>query len=258
MNRIDLSGRSAIVTGGAQGTALAVAQAIAAAGGNVMLAMRSQKAANTAAAVVGGNAVGIAAHAVDQAAVQRCVEAAVDRFGSVDILVNASGTNHTHGRVTDQDYMRFTKTFGVNLWAPILWTSVVTRTWMSEHGGVVINTIDGTGSEGGLGLYGASNAALIHLTEELAVELSPTVRVNAVVVGVAGFEHTESATILTRTGELDDIGDAVASLASETERWVTGQTMVIVGDGGLRSAPRPQEPTEDTPAQLDRWAAPRP
>ncbi|PKV82045.1 SDR family oxidoreductase [Nocardia fluminea] len=236
MNRIDLSGRTAIVAGGAQGTALAVAQAISASGGNVMLAMRSQEAANAAAATVGGNAVGVAARAVDQAAAQRCVEAAVDRFGGVDILVNAFGNNHAHGRVVDQDYLRFTKTLGVNLWAPILWTSVVTRVWMSEHGGVVINTLDGTGPAGDRGLYGASNAALIQLTAELAVELSPTVRVNAVAVGIAGFEHAGSATTLTRTGEADEVGDVVASLASDAESWVPGQTLVFACGCG-RSRP---------------------
>jgi NAD(P)-dependent dehydrogenase (short-subunit alcohol dehydrogenase family) len=81
---------------------------------------------------------------------------------------------------------RFTKTFDVNLWAPILWTSLATRAWMGEHGGVVVNTasIGGMGFEANLGLYNASKAALIHLTKQLALELSPKVRVNAVAPGV--------------------------------------------------------------------------
>jgi NAD(P)-dependent dehydrogenase (short-subunit alcohol dehydrogenase family) len=88
--------------------------------------------------------------------------------------------------VIDQDHARFTKTFDVNLWAPILWTSLATRAWMGEHGGVVVNTasIGGMGFEANLGLYNASKAALIHLTKQLALELSPKVRVNAVAPGV--------------------------------------------------------------------------
>ena len=82
----------------------------------------------------------------------------------------------------DQDHARFIKTFDVNLWAPVLWTSLAARAWMTQHGGVVINTasIGGMGFEADLGLYNASKAALIHLTKQLALELSPKVRVNAV------------------------------------------------------------------------------
>jgi len=120
MNRLDLTGRTAIVTGASRGIGLATAQAIAAAGGNVVLTSRSQESADAVTAQVAGNAVGVGAHAVDEDAAKRCVDLTIDRFGSLDILVNNAGTNPASGPVIGQDHARFAKTFGVNwgVWLP--------------------------------------------------------------------------------------------------------------------------------------------
>lgn len=245
MTGLDLSGRTAIITGASRGIGLAAAQAIAAAGGNVVLTSRQQESADAAAVEVGGAALGVAAHAVDEDAAKRCIDLTLDRFGSVDILVNNAGTNPAFGPLIDQDHARFAKTLDVNLWAPILWTSLATRAWMGEHGGAVVNTasIGGFGFEANLGLYNASKAALIHLTKQLALELSPNVRVNAVAPGVVRTKLAEalwkehenqlnSATALGRIGEPDDVGSAIAFLVSDAASWVTGETFVI--DGGQR------------------------
>jgi NAD(P)-dependent dehydrogenase (short-subunit alcohol dehydrogenase family) len=242
---LDLTGRTAIVTGASRGIGLAAAQAIAAAGGNVVLTSRSQESADAAAMQVNGSAVGVAAHAVDEEAARRCIAISLERFGSVDILINNAGTNPAYGPVIDQDHARFAKTFDVNLWAPILWTSVAARAWMAEHGGVVVNTasIGGMGCEPNLGLYNVSKAALIHITKQMALELSPKIRVNAVAPGVVRTKLAEAlwkeneqqvaaTTPLNRIGSPEDIGAAIAFIVSDAASWMTGETIAI--DGGQR------------------------
>ena len=241
----DLCGKTAIVTGASRGVGLAAAQALATAGANVVLTSRKQDAADEAAAQIVGSAMGVAAHAVDEDQARRCVDLTLDTFGSVDILVNNAGTNPAFGPMIEQDHGRFAKTFDVNLWAPLLWTGLATTAWMGEHGGSVINTASngGLGHEAGLGVYNTTKAALIYLTKQLALELSPKIRVNAVAPGVVRTRLAEAlwrdhepqvaaATALNRIGEPDDVAAAVVFLASDAAAWITGETMVI--DGGQR------------------------
>jgi NAD(P)-dependent dehydrogenase (short-subunit alcohol dehydrogenase family) len=239
----DLSGRTAIITGASRGIGLAIAQQLADAGANVVLTSRKQESADAAAAQIGGNALGVAAHAVEDDAAQRCIDLTLNRFGSVDILINNAGTNPAFGPLIDQDHGRFAKIFDVNLWAPLLWTSVAVKGWMGEHGGAVVNTasIGGMAFEANLGLYNTTKAALIHVTKQLALELSPRVRVNAICPGVVRTrlaealwkEHEQAlsaSTALGRIGEPADVATAVAFLVSDEASWITGETLVI--DGG--------------------------
>ncbi len=243
MTTQDLNGRTAIVTGGSRGIGLAIGQRLAAAGANVVLTSRDQASADAAAAQVNGNALGVAAHVAEEDAAQRCVDLTMERFGSVDILVNNAGTNPAFGPLIDQDHGRFAKIFDVNLWGPLLWTSCAVKAWMGEHGGAVVNTasIGGLSSAPGMGMYNATKAALIHVTKQLALELSPGVRVNAICPGVVRTKLAEllwkeneqalaSGMPLGRIGEPVDVADAVAFLVSDAAGWITGQALVI--DGG--------------------------
>jgi NAD(P)-dependent dehydrogenase (short-subunit alcohol dehydrogenase family) len=198
---LDLTGRAAIVTGASRGIGLAIASSLAASGAQVVLTARKQEAADAAASAVGEAAVGFGAHAVDEKAARACVDFAIERFGRLDILVNNAGTNPAFGAVVDQDHARFAKTFDVNLWAPILWTGLVWRAWMAEHGGTVINTASVGGLVVGpnLGVYHASKAALFHITRQLALELAPKVR-GAVHARRSARGPGRAARLLARTG----------------------------------------------------------
>ena len=240
---LNLTGRTAVITGASRGIGLAIAQKLADAGANVVLTSRKQESADAAAAQISGNALGVAAHAVEDDAAQRCIDLTLNHFGSLDILINNAGTNPAFGPLIEQDHGRFAKIFDVNLWAPLLWTSLAVKGWMGEHGGAVVNTasIGGMAFEANLGLYNTTKAALIHVTKQLALELSPRVRVNAICPGVVRTrlaealwkEHEQAlsaVTALGRIGEPADVADAVAFLVSDEASWITGETLVI--DGG--------------------------
>jgi NAD(P)-dependent dehydrogenase (short-subunit alcohol dehydrogenase family) len=238
-----LSGRTAIITGGSRGIGQATAAALAAGGANVIITSREREAADAAAQEIGHGVVGVQAHATDESAATACISLAVERFGGLDILINNAGTNPAFGPVLDQDHSRFAKTVDVNLWAPLLWTKLAWNAWMNDHGGVVVNTasLGGIMPTNHVGVYNASKAALIHLTRQLAIELSPKVRVNAVAPGVVRTKMAEAVwkrdedaiaarTLIGRIGEPSDVSQAIAFLASDAASWITGQTLVI--DGG--------------------------
>ena len=253
---LSLAGKTAIVTGASRGIGLAVAKSFHELGANVVLTSRKAAAAEAAARSVGDRAVGFEAHATSEERARACVRETLDRFGSIDVLVNNAGTNPAYGPVIDQDYGRFSKTLEVNLWAPVMWTSLVVKAWMGEHGGSIVNTSSVGGFAVGpdLGVYHVSKAALLHLTKQLAFELGPRVRVNAVAPGVVRTRLSEalwqeheksvaSGTPLGRIGEPGDVSSAVAFLASDASSWITGTTMVIDG-GQLLGKVEPDQPAD--------------
>ena len=253
--QISLDGKVALVTGASKGIGKAIATTLATSGAKVMLASRKLDQLQAAAAEIAaaGAAAGVsvdtevfAANVGDLDAADACVSATVERFGSVDILVNNAATNPYFGATLGVDSARYDKTFQVNLKGPLFWTQAVWEAGLKDRPGVIVNvaSVGGLRAEGGLGVYNLTKAALIHLTRQLASELGPTR-----VVGVApGLVQTDFAAFLVdnfgdklaaqlplkRLGDPQDIANLVTFLVSDAASWITGETYVIDGGAGVR------------------------
>jgi NAD(P)-dependent dehydrogenase (short-subunit alcohol dehydrogenase family) len=220
-----LDGRTALVTGGSRGIGQAIALAFATAGAAVMISSRREEGLARSAGEIGaakgtgaGDVDWFVANAGDPTQAAACVGATVERFGAVDILVNNAATNPYYGPIVDLDTARADKTVRVNQTGYLEWVQAAWRSGMSEQGGVVLNlaSVGGLSVEGGIGWYNVTKAAVIHLTSQLAGELGPKVRVNALAPGLvktdfarALWEPGEEAVArrlpLRRLGEVDDI-----------------------------------------------------
>jgi NAD(P)-dependent dehydrogenase (short-subunit alcohol dehydrogenase family) len=246
-----LDGKTAVVTGGSRGIGKAIAAAFVAAGAQVMIIARKAETLQRTATEMGPGVAWFAAHAGEPEGAEAGVRAALERFGRLDILVNNAGTNPYAGPLINVDMPRFDKTVQVNLRGPLLWTQQAWRQWMKEHGGVVINmsSVGGFVTASLLGLYNVTKAALIHMTKQLAAELGPQVRVNAIAPGLIrtdfakllweGGRGEQVAQVypLKRLGEPEDVAAAAVYLAADSSSWITGHTIVLDG-GGLVAFPR--------------------
>ncbi|AXI76755.1 SDR family oxidoreductase [Peterkaempfera bronchialis] len=240
------SGRVALITGASRGIGLAIAEALVARGDRVVITGRDGKALEEAVEQLGGagRAVGVAGKSHDPDHREAAVGLAMERFGRIDALVNNVGTNPVVGSLVDLDLDTARRILDVNVIATLGWVQLVHRASLKEHGGAIVNvsSVSALGPAPGIGMYGASKAALVQLTQQLAYELAPSVRVNAVAPAVVktrfaeplylGHEEQAAAAYpLKRLGLPADVGGAVAFLLSEHASWITGQTLVL--DGGL-------------------------
>lgn len=241
-----LAGKVAIVTGASRGIGYGVAERLVAEGAKVVITARKPEALAEAVDKLGGaeHALGVPGNAGDPTHRADVVAQAIATFGSVDLLVNNTGINPAFGLLMDLDLDAARKIMDVNVVAALGFTQEAYRGWMKEHGGSVVNvsSLGGVRPAPFIAFYGASKAALISLTETLAQELGPDIRVNAVAPAVVktkfaealylGREEEASASYpMKRLGEIDDIGSLVAFLLSDDASWLTGQT--VVADGGI-------------------------
>jgi len=238
--------KTALVTGASRGIGLGIAERLVAEGARVVITARKQEALDEAVAQLGGPgvALGVAGKADDPEHQADTIRQAIDTFGSLDLLVNNAGINPAYGPIVELDLGAARKVVEVNCLAALAWVQEAHRAWMKEHGGSIVNvsSVSGVQPAPGIGFYGASKAMLVSLTELMALELAPDIRVNAVAPAVVktrfaralyeGREEQVSATYpLQRLGEPEDVAGAVAFLLSADAAWITGQLVVI--DGGL-------------------------
>ena len=248
---IRLDGKAAIVTGGSRGIGRAIAQALAEAGAQVMITSRSEESCAETAAAIGHGVAFEAGHIGREADAERVIQATLDRFGRIDVLVNNAATNPYAGPMIDCDRARWEKTFDTNLTAPFLWIQRVWNLWMKENGGSIVNisSVGGVSTNKILGVYDMTKAAMIHMTKQLAAELAPGVRVNCVAPGLVKTDFAKvlwegdrgdrvaDAYPLKRLGEPEDIAAAVLFLASDATRWITGETWILDGGGRIAFSP---------------------
>ncbi|GAB3442812.1 SDR family oxidoreductase [Actinophytocola sediminis] len=245
----DFTGKVALVTGASRGIGHAIATELARGGAAVTISSRKADQIEAAAqelraAVPDARVLGIAANTGNDEDRERVVRRTVEEFGSLDVLINNTGINPTFGPLADADLNAVRKIFDVNVVAALGYVQLALKAWMAEHGGAIVNiaSVAGLRSSGLIAAYGASKAALIRLTEELAWQLGPGVRVNAVAPAVVKTkfaealysDHEEQAAAaypMKRLGAPGDVAELVAFLASDKASWITGETVRV--DGGM-------------------------
>lgn len=240
---ISLGGKVALVTGASKGIGLAMAQAFAAHGAQVMLSSRKLDALEEAAATIDGETAVFEANAGDPDAAEAAIEATVDRFGGVDILVNNAAEVITP-TIADTTEAAWDRAFAVNAKAPFFLIQQAARRMRDDGRVINISTITTALAEPGASLYAGSKAALEQVTRSAAWELAPRrITVNAISPGATDTdllhavnppEALAQAVAMTPLGRLGlpaDIADLIAFLASPDARWLTGQN--IRATGGL-------------------------
>lgn len=241
----ELSGKVALITGASRGIGYGVAEALVARGDRVVITGRNEDALKEAVEQLGSDrAVGVAGKAHHEAHQAVAVERAMEAFGRVDYLVNNAGTNPVFGPIADLDLNVARKVFETNVISALGFAQKTWHAWQKDNGGAIVNiaSVAGIAPSPFIAAYGVSKAALINLTQQLAHEFAPKVRVNAIAPAVVktkfaqalyeGREAEAAASYpLARLGVPSDIGGAAAFLTSEQSDWVTGQTLVV--DGGI-------------------------
>jgi NAD(P)-dependent dehydrogenase (short-subunit alcohol dehydrogenase family) len=241
---LDLSGRVALVTGGARGIGRGIAERFLEAGAEVAICGRNEP--ESLPSFDGREAAFFSADVRDAEQVDAMVAAVVERFGRLDAVVNNAGGAPPADAATASP--RFsTSIVALNLLSNLHVAQAANRV-MSEQdeGGAIVNvaSVSGMRPSPGTAAYGAAKAGLIGLTQSLAVEWAPHVRVNTVSGGIIKTEQAdlhygdaeaiariEETIPLGRMGEPLDIADACVFLCSPLARWISGSNLVVHGGG---------------------------
>ena len=243
MNRIDLDGRVAVITGGSGGIGFATAQRMAASGATLVLWDRDVATLERASAALPGTMT-TAFDVTDEAAVARATDAAMSRHGRIDILVNAAGVSAPKVTILESSLAEWRRIFDINLIGTYLASRAVGRHMVAADYGRIVNLGSVAGKEGNpfSAAYSASKAAVMSLTKSMAKELAKTnVRVNCVapaIIATKNLYHDMpeemqklwvSRVPMGRPGTPEEVAALIAWLASEECSFTTGAAFDISG-----------------------------
>jgi len=255
----ELDGKVAVVTGGANGIGRAMVEVFVEEGARVVVADLDDAAGSELTDGLGDAAAFVHTDVADADSVQAAVDAAVESFGALHVMVNNAGIPSSLRRLMSDDLRDFSRVMGVDLYGVIVGTQHAAR--RMEEGGSIINTTSIAGISPGIGLttYRAAKAAVIHFTRCAAIELAEHgIRVNAIAPGniaTAINAAFDTAAIvsrmqpLQRLGTPTDVANAAVYLASARSAQVTG--MVLPVDGGTSVGPPPIQVGEVTASRKD-------
>lgn len=244
---IDLSGKTALVTGGSRGLGRAIALAYAAAGADVVVASRKLEACEAVAAEIeamGRTALAVSAHVGRWEACDELVEAAYARFGKVDILVNNAGKSPHYNSLSSIGEGLYDTVLDLNLKGPFRLSALIGERMAAGDGGSIINisSMAAVRPRANVVTYAAAKAGLNAMTEAMADALGPKVRVNCIMPGpfltdvskawdMEAFKQRAAERIaMRRGGEADEVVGAALYLASDHASFTTAA--IIRVDGG--------------------------
>jgi 3-oxoacyl-[acyl-carrier protein] reductase len=243
--RLELTGKVALVTGGAQGIGRAVALLLGRNGADIVISdINLEKAEETANEVqaIGRKAMAMKVNVADLREVERMVEAIIEKFGKIDILINNAGIARDKLilRMTEEDW---DAVLNVNLKGTFNCTKAVVRYMFKQKSGKIVNIASVTGEMGNAGQanYAASKAGVIGLTKTIAREFAQRgINVNAIAPGYIQTPMTEGLPEkvkeelkrlipMERLGQPEDVAQAVLFLVSEVSSYITGQVLNVNG-----------------------------